>query len=179
MNSRLCGAVLSLAAAALVGCSSTAKSPDVAANIRQSITQAGLKDVSVAQDAAKGVVTLGGHVPAEADKARADSIARSLAQGQVVANQIEVTPQGQESLAKTVDSKLDKAIGNNLDAALIQNGWNKAVRHSEKNGVVTLSGDVDSQQLRADMERMAASIPNVQQVVNTLQVKEQKASSTR
>ena len=179
MKSRLCVATLSMTVALLVGCSNTQKSPDVAGNIRRSIDQAGIKNVSVDQDATKGIVTLGGHVPAAADKDRADSIARSLAQGQVVANQIEVTPQGQESVAKTVDSKLDKGIGSNLDAALIQNGWDKAIRHSEKNGVVTLSGNVDSQQLRADVERMTASIPNVQQVVNTLQVKDQKASSTR
>jgi osmotically-inducible protein OsmY len=179
MKSGLCAASLSLAVAALVGCSNTPKAPNVAGNIRQSIDQAGIKNVSVEQDATKGIVTLSGHVPVDGDKTRADSIARSLAQGQVVANQIEVTPQGMESIAKTVDSKLDKAIGSNLDAALIQNGWDKAVTHSEKNGVVTLSGNVDSQQLRADVEHMAASIPNVQQVVNTLQVKDQKASSTR
>ena len=97
----------------------------------------------------------------------------------MVADQIEVTPQGMERVTKTVDEKLDKGIASNLDAALIQNGWDKAIRHSEKNGVVTLAGNVDSQQLRSEVERMAASIPNVQQVVNTLDVKNQKASSTR
>jgi osmotically-inducible protein OsmY len=179
MKSSLCATALSLAMGAIIGCSSAPKAPDVAASIRESIDRSGIKNVSVSQDTTKGVVTLGGHVPVDQDKARAESIARSLAQGQVVANQIEVTPQGMESVAKTVDSKLDSAIGSNLDAALIQNGWDKAVKHAEKNGVVTLSGSVDSQQLRADVERMAASIPNVQQVVNTLQVKDQKASSTR
>ena len=177
MKIQLC--VLSIGIAALVGCSSAPKSPDVATNIHRSIEQAGIRNVSVEQDRTKGVVTLGGKVAAEADKARADAIAQSLAQGQVVANQIEITPQGQEHVAKQVDEKLDKAIASNLDATLIQNGWDKAIRHSEKNGVVTLSGDVDSQQLRAAVERTAASIPNVQQVVNTLQVKDQKASSVR
>ncbi len=179
MKFTLCGALLSMAIGALVGCSNTPKTADVAVSIRQSIDQAGIKNVSVGQDTTKGVVTLGGHVPAEVDKARAESIARSLAVGQVVANQIEVTPPGQESIAKTVNDKLDKAIGSNLDAALIQNGWDKAIKHSETNGVVTLTGNVDSQQLRSDVESMAARIPNVQQVVNTLQVKDQKASSTR
>jgi hyperosmotically inducible periplasmic protein len=174
-----CGVTLCLAIGGLVGCANTPKAPDVAASIRQSIDQAGIKNVTVDQDRTKGVVTLNGRVPADADKARADQIARSLAQGQVVANQLEVAPQGMERVTRTVDEKLDKGIGSNLDAALIQNGWDRAVRHSEKNGVVTLSGDVDSQQLRADIERMTASIPNVQQVVNTLQVKDQRASSTR
>ena len=178
MKLGLC-ATLFMAIGALVGCSTAPQTPDVAGSIRQSIGQAGIKNVSVDQDRTKGVVTLGGHVLVDADKVRADQIARSLAGGQVVANQIEVTPQGLESVTKTVDEKLDKAIGSNLDAALIQSGWDKAIKHAEKNGVVTLSGNVDSQQLRADIERVAASIPNVQQVVNTLQVKDQKASSTR
>jgi osmotically-inducible protein OsmY len=179
MKFGLCCASLSLALGALAGCSNAPKSPDVAGNIRHSIDQAGIRNISVEQDRTKGVVTLGGHVPGDTDKARAEDIARSLAQGQVVANQIEVTPQGMERVAKTVDEKLDKGIASNLDAALIQNGWDKAIRHSEKNGVVTLAGNVDSQQLRTEVERMAASIPNVQQVVNTLDVKDQKASSTR
>jgi osmotically-inducible protein OsmY len=183
MKLGMCGMTLCLSLSGLLGgltgCSNTTKAPDVAANIRQSIEQAGIRNVSVDQDKAKGVVTLNGRVPADADKLRANEIARSLAQGQVVANQIEVAPQGLERVAHTVDSKLDQAIGSNLDAALIQNGWDKAVRHSVKNGVVTLSGNVDSQQLRADVERMAAGVPNVQQVVNTLQVKDQKASSSR
>jgi hypothetical protein len=63
-----------------VGCSNAQKAPDVAGNIRRSIDQAGIKNVSVDQDASKGVVPLGGHVPGESDKARADSIARSQAQ---------------------------------------------------------------------------------------------------
>ena len=179
MRIGLCCAAFSLAMGALVGCSNVPKAPEVAVTIRHSIDQAGIKNVYVDQDRTKGVVTLGGHVPADADKARADEIARSLAQGQVVANQIEVTPQGFEGVARNVDEKLDKGIGANLDAALIQHGWDKAIQHSEKNGVVTLSGAVDSQQLRSDVERMTASIPNVQQVVNTLDVKYQKASSTR
>jgi hypothetical protein len=47
------------------------KSPDVSDAIRKSLDQAGLKDVSVAQDREKGVVTLAGHVAAEGDKSQA------------------------------------------------------------------------------------------------------------
>jgi len=179
MKLSLSAASLALAIGALVGCSNTPQSPDVAGNIRRSIDQAGIKNVSVAQDRTRGVVTLTGHVLDTNDKARADQIARSQAQGQVVANEIAVTPKGYEGVARDVDKKLDTAIGANLDAALLQHGWNKAIRHSEKNGVVTLSGAVDSQELRSDIERMAASIPNVQQVVNTIDVKYQRASTTR
>jgi hypothetical protein len=41
----------------LAGCSSTPKSPDVSDNIRKSLDESNLKDVSVSQDREKGVVT--------------------------------------------------------------------------------------------------------------------------
>ena len=82
----------------LIGCSkTTTKSPDVADNIRKSLDQAGLKDISVTQDRDKGVVTLGGKVTSENDKAQAESLAKSLAAGQVVADQIAVIPVGLEN----------------------------------------------------------------------------------
>ena len=126
----------------------------------------------------KGVVTLGGHVAADADKSKAESIAKSIATGQVVANQIAVIPPGAESDAKAVNSDLDKGIEHNLDAALIQNGLQKSVKYDVKNRMVTLTGEVDSQSKRAEAEKVASSVPNVQQVVNNLQIKNQKATSS-
>jgi len=162
----------------LAGCSTSTKSPDVADSVRKSLDQAGLKDVTVSQDRDKGVVTLGGHVAAEADKVQAESLAKSIAAEQVVANQIAVIPPGVESEAKTVNSDLDKGIENNLHAALIQNRLLKGVKYDVKNGVVTLTGEVNSQSKRAQVEQLASGVPNVRQVVNELQVKNQKASST-
>ena len=97
----------------LVGCSTSTKSPDVSDSVRKSLDQAGLKAVSVTQDRDKGVVTLGGHVAAEADKVQAESLAKSIAAEQVIANQIAVTPPGVESEAKMVNSDLDTGIEKN------------------------------------------------------------------
>jgi hyperosmotically inducible protein len=164
----------------LAGCSPTStKSPEVSDSIRASLDQANLKDVSVSQDRDKGVVTLGGHVAAEGDKSQAESIAKSIAGGQVVSNQIAVIPPGAESDAKTVNSDLDKGIEKNLDAALIQNRLHKNVKYDVKNGVVTLTGEVTSQSQRGQAEKVASAVPNVKQVVNELQVKNQKASSSK
>jgi osmotically-inducible protein OsmY len=164
----------------LVGCSTTStKSPDVSDSIRKSLDQANLKDVSVSRDRDKGVVTLGGHVAAEGDKSQAESIAKSIASGQVVANQIAVIPPGAESDAKTVNSDLDKGIEHNLDAALVQTKLHQSVKYDVKAGVVTLTGNVNSQSQRARAQRVASSVPNVKQVVNELQVKNQKASSSK
>src|ERR1700675_4753391 len=162
----------------LSGCSGTTKSPDVSDSIRKSLDQVGLKDVSVSQDRDKGVVTLSGHVPSDGDKSQAESIAKSMAGGQVVSNQIGVIPPAAESDAKTVNSDLDKGIEENLDAALIQHRLKKGVTCDVKNGVVTLTGEVNSQVRRAQVENVASGVPNVQQVVNELQVKNQKATSS-
>jgi hyperosmotically inducible periplasmic protein len=165
-------------AGALMGCSDTNKSPDVSDNIRKSLDQAGYKDVSVSQDRDKGVVTLSGTVATDSDKAQAESIAKAGAGAQVVADQIAVRPPGNESVAKTVDSDTDKAIEKNLDAMLVKNKLDKHVSYDVKNGVVTLKGDVMSQGRRALVEKLATGVPDVKQVVNEIEVKNQKASAT-
>ena len=161
------------------GCSDRTKAPDVSSDIHRSLDQAGFKDVSVSQDRDKGVVTLKGTVPSDAEKAQAESIAKAQAAGEVVANEIAVVPPGNESAAKTVNSDIDKAIDKNLDAALVQNRLNKAVKYSVKNGVVTLKGSVDSQAARSEAAHIAASVPNVAQVVNELEVRHNRATSSR
>jgi hyperosmotically inducible protein len=166
-----------LVAGMLSGCSDN-KSPDVTDSIRRSLDQAGFKDVSVSQDRNKGVVTLTGNLPTESDKAQAESIAKSNAPNLVVADQIAVRPPGNESEAKAVDSDLDKAIEKNLDATLVKHRLKKNVKYDVKNGVVTLTGDVPSQSKREQVEKLVASVPNVRQVVNELEVKNQKATST-
>jgi hyperosmotically inducible protein len=177
----LCSSLLALLmVGTLAACSGTpAKSRDVSATIRTSLDQAGLKDVSVSQDRDKGVVTLGGHVATDAEKSQAESLARSIATGQVVANEVAVTPPGGERDAKAVNADLDKGIESNLDAALIQNQLQKSVKYDVKNGVVTLTGEVASQSTRVAVEKIAGAVPNVKQVVNDLQVKNQKATSSK
>jgi hyperosmotically inducible protein len=142
------------------------------------LTQAGLKDVSVSQDRDKGVVTLTGTTTSAADKAQAESIAQSVAGTQVISDQIAVRPLGGESIAKKVDSDLDAGIGKNFDAILLQHKLDSDVKYDVKNGVITLTGHVNSQVRRASVEHLAAGVPNVKQVVNELEVKDQKASST-
>ena len=77
-----------------------------------------------------------------------------------------------------MNSDLDKGIEQNLDAALIQSKLHDGVQYAVKSGVVTLTGEVDSQSKRREVAKVASTVPNVQQVVNELQVKNQKASSS-
>src|ERR1035441_6168784 len=159
---RLSVALLALLAVGiLAGCSGITKSPDVSDSIRKSLDQAGFKDVSVSQDRDKGVVTLGGQVASENDKAQAESLAKSLAGAPVVADQIAVIRMGVEKEAKAVTSDLDKGIEKNLDAALIQNKMHGSVKYDVKNGVVTLTGEVNSENKRVRAEKVATGVPNV------------------
>jgi len=128
----------------------------------------------VSQDRDKSVVTLSGNVAEESDKVRAAEIAKSVAGNQVVANEIAVVPRGIESAAKTVNKDLDEAIKKNLDAVLIRQSLHDDVKYDVKNGVVILTGNVNSQATRSAAQKIAAEVPNVQQVVNKLEVKNQK-----
>jgi hyperosmotically inducible periplasmic protein len=175
---RFATATALLAAGLLAGCSTTPKAPAVADNVRKSLEVAGLKSVSVTQDRDKGVITLGGHVATDAEKANADQIAQSLAAGQVVANQVAVLPANDDGAAKTVNADLDKGIENNLDAALISGGYKKGIHHTVKNGVVTLTGQVDTESQRAQLETLAKGVPNALQVVDEVQTVHEKATSS-
>ena len=175
----LFGLITFLILGTIAGCSSASrKSPEVADTIRTNLDQSALKDVTISRDRDKGVVTLGGHVGNYADKTQAETIAKSDAEGQVVADEIAVVPPGAERDAKDVNSDLDAGIEKNMDAALIQSNLRKSVNYGVKDGVVTLTGDVNSQNKRSRAESVAAQVPNVQQVVNELEVKDQKATST-
>jgi osmotically-inducible protein OsmY len=178
---KLCSGLLAvLVVVTLAGCRTTGpKSSDVTDSLRKSLDQAGLKDVTITQDRDKGIVTLGGHVLADADKTQAELIAKGIAPGQVIADQIVVTPPGGESDARAVNADFDKAIEKNLDAALIQRKIHRTFKYAVKNGVVTLTGEVDFQTTRDQAEQIANSIPNVKQVVNDLQTRHQKATSSK
>jgi hyperosmotically inducible protein len=91
----------------LAGCSGIRKSPDVSDSIRKSLDHAGLQAVSVSQDRDKGVVTLGGNAPSDGDKLQAESIAKSIAGGQVVSNQIGVIPPAAVTSFKAIASRIE------------------------------------------------------------------------
>ena len=171
--------LIGTALAITLACSNNTQAPDVTNNVRHALDGAGLTDVHVTQDRDKNVVTLTGSVPTDDDKGRAESVAKSQAGAAVVANEIGVRPQNDEGTAKKVDSELDAGIDKNLEAMLVEHRMNRAVRYDVNNGVVTLKGNVPSQGQRSNVEKLAQQVPNVKQVVNELEVKNQKATSTK
>ncbi|HEY1524785.1 MAG TPA: BON domain-containing protein [Candidatus Angelobacter sp.] len=156
-----------------LGCSSDkASTPDAKDQVSKALANAGYNDVKVAVNNDKELVTLTGDVKTQEDKEKAESLAKTTAAGFVVSNEIGVRPEGVESAAKKIDSNVDDAIEKDFKAVIIANRLdNQRIRFDAKNGVLTLKGNVDTPDQRTQVEKLAASVPNVQQVVNELDVK--------
>ena len=156
-----------------IGCNTNkASTPDVKDQVAHALGNAGFKDVKVSSDNNKQLVTLQGDVKTQEDKERAEDVAKSASAGWVVANELGVRPDGVESAARKIDSNVDSAIEKDYKAVLIANRLdNQHIRYDAKNGVLTLKGDVDTAAQRQNAEKLAATVPNVQQVVNELDVK--------
>lgn len=157
----------------IAGCSSQkASTPSNKDAVVQAMNQDGYKDVKVDEDRDKGVITLNGMVRSEDEKMKAENDAKAAAPGMVVANQVSVEPSGQESKAKSIESNVDSAIKDNFKAALIGNKLeDRGINYDVKNGVITLKGTVNSTVEREQAQQIATSVPNVEQVVNELKVK--------
>lgn len=157
-----------------------ASAPDVSSQIKDSLKANNLSDVKVSEDRDKGVITLSGDVKTEQEKSQAEDIAKQNAGGLIIANEIGVRPQGVEGAANKVDKNLDKGIEDDYRAAITANGMdNQHIHFKSVNGVITLTGDVDTPTQRKEAEKMAAKIPNVSQVVNELTVKGAKKARSR
>jgi hypothetical protein len=163
-----------------IGCTANkANTPDVKDQVSKALANAGYKDVKVATNNDKQLVTLTGDVKTQEDKDKAEDVAKSAATGFVVSNEIGVRPEGVEGDAKKIDSNIDSAIEKDFKAVIIANRLEKQhIRFDAKNGVLTLKGDVDTAGQRQQVEKLAASVPNVQQVVNELDVKGAKRRSS-
>ncbi|HZU41066.1 MAG TPA: BON domain-containing protein [Terriglobales bacterium] len=149
-----------------------ANNADVKDVVSKALEQADLKDIHVSDDAEKNVITLTGAVHSQESKDKATQVAKGAAPNRIIANEISVQPVGAESQARNIAGNVDDGIQKNFKAAMIANGLDKQhIRASAKNGVLTLKGTVDTQAERDAAQKVGASVPNVSQVVNELQVK--------
>jgi hyperosmotically inducible periplasmic protein len=155
----------------MAACSQTHNKKSEADAVKQALEQADLKDVRVTDDADKNTVTLAGTLHSNDAKEHAGDVAKSAVPDRTIANEIAVEPVGNESEAKSVNSNLDDGIENNYKAALVANRLNKqSIHYNAKNGVLVLKGRVKTPAQKAEAERLASNIPNVQQVVNQIEV---------
>ena len=153
--------------------------PDVKANVENALKSNNLSDVSVSQDRDKGVITLTGDVQSQDQKNQAESVANQTATGYTVADEIGVRPSGDTSQAKAVASDTDSAIEDNFKAAIKAHKDldDQSISCNAKNGTLVLKGSVKTAAQKAQAFRLAKKVPNVQQVVNEIEVKPKKHST--
>jgi osmotically-inducible protein OsmY len=155
-----------------LACSTKANQIHYKDSVKAALEQADLHDVSVSEDASKNTITLTGTLHSDDAKTRAGEIAQSNAGTRIVANEISVEPVGNENQARKMESNLDDGIESNYKAGLISKGLDKQdIKFNVKNGVLTLTGSVKSPTARREAQLLAQSTPNVNQVVNQLEVR--------
>ena len=173
----LLGAALVMGSAMFfAGCNKT--HPDEKDAVTNALKNNNLGSVDVSQDRDKGVMTLKGDVAADTDKTQAESLAKQAAPDYTVANEIGVRPP-QEANAGSVASNLDSAIEDNFKAAIKahQNLDDQSIHASAKNGTLKITGSVKTAAQKKEVSTLAKQVPNVQQVVNELEVKPGKHST--
>ena len=166
---------------ALAGCNRNAQHADVKDAVDGAMTKNNLGVVKVAQDRDKGVLTLTGDVVNADDKTRAESIAKDNAPGYVIANELGVRPQGtDEGQLNSVDNKLDDGIKDNFKASIKAHKEldDQSIREDVKNGTIVLKGSVKTTAQKAEATKLAKAVPNVKEVVNELEVKPGKHSTS-
>jgi osmotically-inducible protein OsmY len=159
-------AVLSAGLSVAAACSNGNSTGD---RVNKALKDANVKNVNVDYDKNANVVHLKGKVDTTYDRDRADQIATSVVgtSGKVVN---EVTVEGVDN--KTADD-MDSQIKSNLkdavknDASL--NGDD--IDFSVNNGVVTVTGDVKTEQDKARVGELVKGTTGVKDVANELKVK--------
>ena len=146
--------------------------------VNNSLNGNNLSAVSVSQDQEKGVMTLKGNVDNADAKAQAESLAKQAAPDYTIANEIGVRPP-EVANAGAVASNLDSAIEDNFKAAIKahENLDDQSIRASAKNGTLVIKGSVKTAAQKKEVGTLAKQVPNVQQVVNELEVKPGKHST--
>ncbi len=174
----LASAVVLAGSMMIAGCNNKAAHPDEKSAVTNSLGGNNLSAVSVSQDRDKGVMTLSGNVDSADAKDRAESLAKQAAPDYTIANEIGVRP-ADAANAGSVASNLDSAIEDNFKAAIKahKNLDDQSISGSAKNGALVIKGTVKTEAQKKEAYSLAKQVPNVQQVVNEIEVKGGKHST--
>ena len=170
------GGILLGSAMVVAGCHDNYR--DEKASVTDLLKANDLGTVDVSQDRDKGVMTLKGNLESENDKRKAESLVRQAAPDYTIADEIGVRP-ADEPNAGSVASKQDSAIEDNFKAAIKshQNLDDQSIHASSKNGTLVITGSVKTSAQKTEVSTLANHVPDVQQVVNELEVKPNKHST--
>jgi hyperosmotically inducible periplasmic protein len=171
-------AILAGGAMVITGCQSK-DHPDEKGAVTNSLNGNNLGSVDVSQDRDKGVMTLKGDVASAEAKQQAEGLAKQAAPDYTIANEIGVRAP-EAANAGAVASNLDSAIEDDFKAAIKshRNLDDQSIHASAKNGTLVIKGSVKTGAQKTEVSSLAKKVPNVQQVVNELEIKTDKHSTT-
>lgn len=163
-------AIATLAAATTIGAAgcSSSREVDVKESVERAIEREQIDGVKADWDEDSKVLHLKGTVATDTERARAETVAtRAVGTSGKVAN--ELTLAGAEDRAKERDGEIEERLENLLkeDQALA----GRDIEVEVNAGVVTLTGEVASEQDKRRAVNMAYGIPGVTNIVDALEVK--------
>lgn len=157
------------------GCEQKANTPDYEARVEDRLKEAKLDDVNAKWNNDEKALHLGGNVKAEAEKQRAEVLASEVVgtSGRVV-NEVKVENVDTAEADRAIEERLDKAFKEDDE-------WDRDTTdltfHSRA-GVVTITGDAPSQEIKDKVTAKVKTIEGVTDVVNDLEIKPAKEPGT-
>ncbi len=167
-----------LAAAPLtIACSKPADAPDYEARVHDQLKTSNLDDqVKVNWNKDEQALHLSGEVKNAADKARAEDVAKQVVgtSGRVV-NEVKVEA---VDMGK-VDDRIEEQLGKMFEDRTEWDFDGKGVSFDSKEGVVTVTGHVESDAVKTKIGERTRAVAGVKDVVNDLQVERSKTPARR
>jgi osmotically-inducible protein OsmY len=148
------------------------RNPDYEKTADEALSTAALDDVDADYDNDAKTIHLTGTVNTENERQRAaDVVQKAVGNGAQVANEVTVASRDEEiadDFDGAIETRLDELVDNEADLK------DNSIAFDANNGVITITGDVNSAAERDRVGDIARSQPGVKDVVNSLEVKPNK-----
>lgn len=161
-----------LLVALAAGWAHAADTPDAWLTMKTKISLMTTEGVSTSDlnvDTVKGVVTLHGKVPTQAEKAKAEATARGIDGVKEVKNLLQVVPDGAKKSVERSDDQIRDSVAAAFKANARVNDSGVKLQSVNK-GVVLLAGKTNSMQAYLEAVQVAHAVPGVKRVATEVQV---------
>lgn len=159
--------VLFAATPLAIGCSERVEEPNYASQVNDRLSAANIEDVRADWKDEDRVLHLSGEVESAADKARAEELAQQVVgtSGRIV-NEVKVEGANMDEADDRIEEQLSRMFEDRTE-------WDfdgKGVTFDSNAGVVTITGNVESQAIKDRIGARARQMAGVRDVVNNLEV---------
>lgn len=153
-----------------VGCGHS--HPDDQMAVYTSLGKNDLRSVTVSQDRDNGTITLKGIVASPTEKQKAEQVAQQAAPGYSIVDRTQLKNLGLQGELKAAqkDAQLDSSIEDHYKDTIEAHRDLKNIHYSAYNQTLTLRGSVKTYKEREEAEDLARKVPQVQKVVNEIQI---------